>query len=252
MFVSIVLLVVFTSAPILSANSIDAEADKILLSMSTFLDGLPAFVVAAEIDSEIVDLQGQKIQLSSTADIAIQRPDKLHIHRQGAYANAELLFDGETLTLHEMDRHIYKRMPITGTTDVAIRTLEDKTGIDAPGADLLLKNVYANLTEGTSTGAYLGTAWVQGIECHHLAFRADQVDWQLWVQTGKTPLPMKYVITTKWVTGAPQYSVRFRNWNLKPILWNERFTFKAPEGAKELEELPVNEVGEIVGGGLHE
>ncbi len=38
---------------------------------------------------------------------------------------------------------------------------------------------------------------MNGIECHHLAFRAEKVDWQVWVQAGDTPLPMKYLIISK-------------------------------------------------------
>ena len=64
-----------------------------------------------------------------------------------------------------------------------------------------------------------------------------KVDWQLWVRTGGEPLPMKYVITSKWVTGAPQYSARFRDWNTKPEIGADRFVFTPPEGVKKLDQL---------------
>jgi hypothetical protein len=57
---------------------------------------------------------------------------------------------------------------------------------------------------------------------------------------------MKYVITSKWVTGAPQYTARFRNWNTKPGIDASLFEFTAPKGAKKLESIPVNEAGQIV------
>ena len=62
----------------------------------------------------------------------------------------------------------------------------------------------------------------------------------LWTSGGK-----KYVITTKWVTGAPQYSVRFREWNTAPQFKAGTFDFTAPEGAKRIESIGVNEVGEV-------
>ncbi len=239
----------FLAAPAMSEQGIDPEADKILKSMSTYLGSLPAFTMAADIDNEIVDLEGQKLQLSSAAAITMQRPGKLHIHRQGAYADVEILFDGDALTLYGKGKNVYMQLKSPGDIDHAIRTVESETGLDAPGADLLLENAYANLTEGVTSGAHLGTAYVHGIECHYLTFRAPKVDWQLWVQTGKTPLPMKYIITTKWVTGAPQYSVRFRDWNVKPKITANQFTFMAPAGAKKIDEIPVNAVGELVEGG---
>jgi hypothetical protein len=91
----------------------------------------------------------------------------------------------------------------------------------------------------------MGTAYVHGVECHHLAFRAARVDWQLWVQAGENPLPMKYVITTKWMTGAPQYAVRFRDWDTKPQIPAGRFEFTPAAEAKRLESIPVNEMGEL-------
>ena len=57
---------------------------------------------------------------------------------------------------------------------------------------------------------------------------------------------MKYVITTKWMTGAPQYSVRFRDWNLSPKIDPGQFDFKPPEGSKKLEDILVDNMGELV------
>ena len=99
------------------------------------------------------------------------------------------------------------------------------------------------------SGAYLGWSYVNGIQCHHLAFRAAQLDWQIWVQTGDVPLPMKYVITSKWVTASPQYTARFRNWNTSPKLAAGHFEFTAPKGAKRLESMPVDDAGQLRIGG---
>jgi len=66
------------------------------------------------------------------------------------------------------------------------------------------------------------------------------------VKTGDAPLPMKYVITRKWHTAAPQYEIRFRDWNTNPQINDEQFTFSAPGGATRLETIPVNEMGEFI------
>ena len=101
------------------------------------------------------------------------------------------------------------------------------------------------LTEDATKGVYVGTGPVGGIECDHLAFRNPRVDWQIWVQKGEQPLPLKYVITTKWITGAPQYSLRLSDWNVAPQIDQAQFTFTAPEGAKKLEEISADEIGEL-------
>ena len=74
------------------------------------------------------------------------------------------------------------------------------------------------------------------MSCDHLAFRTDAVDWQIWVRKGDQPLPLKYVITTKWVTGAPQYALRLSNWNVAPEVDAKLFSFAPPADAKKLEQ----------------
>ena len=78
-----------------------------------------------------------------------------------------------------------------GTIDDALDTLHVEIGLDAPGADLFYADPYISLSSGVVSSAYLGTDYVNGVECHHLAFREAKTDWQLWVQVGDAPLPMK-------------------------------------------------------------
>ena len=239
----------FSALPVISADSINTEADKILKSMTTYLGSLPSLRVRADIDNEFINLTGQKLQLSSSAEITISRPSKLYVSRQGPFADAQLIFNGKVITLYAKDHSIYAQIDHPGTIDDAIETIEDELGLDAPAADLFFTDPYPGLISDVMSGAYHGTAYVEGIECHHLAFRQDKVDWQLWIQVGDKPLPMKYVITTKWLTGAPQYTVRFRDWNLNPQIDTSQFEFRVPTGAQKIEKIAVNEMGEFTSEG---
>ena len=234
------------SGTALATDGIDPDADKILRSMSSYVASLPALAVKADVDNEIVDLNGQKLQLSSAVAILIKRPGSLFISRLGAFADVELIFDGNTLTLNGKNKKVYLQKENPGNIDDAIQTIETIIGLDAPGADLFYSDPYPGLTSGAVSGSYLGTSYVNGVECHYLAFRAAKVDWQIWVQTGDKPLPMKYIITSKWITGSPQYSIRFREWDTAPSFKANQFSFTAPEGARKLDSIPVNEVGELM------
>jgi hypothetical protein len=235
----------FLAVPAISADTIDPEADKVLKSMSDYLGGTKAFSMNADADFEIVGLNGQIFQLSSLVTIVMERPAKFHISRKGMIADAEFIFDGETLTLQGKKLNVYAQIQVSGTIDDAIRAYEFETGLPAPGADLLFADPYAILSSGVKSGEYVGIAYVNGVECHYLAFRDAKVDWQLWVKTGDEPLPMKYVITNKWVTGAPQYQIRLRDWNTSPKMTGKQFAFSAPKGATKLETMPVNEMGDF-------
>jgi len=238
-----------TSGSAMCEDRMDPEADKILRSMSTYLGGLPAFDVKADVDSEIIDLEGQKLQLSSSAEMLVERPGKLHIMRRGMLADVEMIFDGKTLTIHGKGRNAYFQQERPGSIDDALDGMRMEIDMDMPGADFMYADPYSAFASGVTSSTYLGTVFVNGEECHHLAFRKAKVDWQLWVKAGDEPLPMKYVITTKWVAGAPQYSIRFRDWDTKPKIDADQFKFSAPKGAKKLETITIDTVGEPVMGG---
>jgi len=234
------------SGTVAAAGQVDPEADKILKSMSTYMGGLTAFSVNIEVDNEIVDLTGRKLQFSASTSLVAQRPENLYVHRRGPVADVELIFDGKMLTVNGKGLNVYAQMETLGSNEDAVRQVRIETGLDVPAGDLLFTDSYTGLMEGVVSGDYIGTGFVNGVECQHLAFRQAKVDWQLWIQSGDTPLPMKYIITSKWVTGAPQYSARFHDWNTKPEIGSDRFVFSPPEGAKKLDEIPIDELGELM------
>lgn len=242
---ALVLVASLPAGPAMAAAGINPDADEILKSMSTFLSGTKAFSVSVDIGNEVVTKEGEKLQFNSSATLVARRPSHLYATRQGRFADVEMFYDGKTVTLYGKSLNAYLQKDVAGTMDDAIAAIESGVGIALPGTDLLLANPYAVLSEGITSSGYHGTDSVDGVPCHHLSFREDEVDWQLWVKTGDEPLPMKYVITTKWTTGAPQYSVQFGNWNLEPVIPGDRFTFVAPKGAQKLDSLPVDEAGEI-------
>lgn len=230
------------------AQNIDPDADKILKSMTNYLADLKAFTAEYDVDNEVVDRAGQKLQYSASGTITVQRPGKLHITRRGAFVDGELTFDGKTISLYGKDANIYAQIESPGPTiDEAIEEVRVATGIDAAGADLILGDAYTSLVTEAEKGVHVGIGYVGGVECDHLAFRDPSVDWQIWIQKGERPLPMKYVITTKWVTGAPQYMIRFRNWNVDPQLESKMFEFSPVAGAKKIEQVQADEIGELTG-----
>jgi hypothetical protein len=214
--------------------------------MTSYLADLKTFTADYDVDNEVVDRAGQKLQYSASGAIAVERPGKLHITRRGAFVDGELIFDGKTISLYGKDANIYAQISSPGPTiEEAIEEVRVATGIDAAGADLILADAYTSLTADVERGVDVGIGYVGGVECDHLAFRGPSVDWQIWIQTGEKPLPMKYVITTKWVTGAPQYTIRFQNWNVDPQLETKTFEFSPAAGAKKIEQVQADEIGEL-------
>ena len=243
---NLILIIIVTIGITSPALAQDPDADKILKSMSSYLGELPALIANADVDTEVLDLSGQKLQFSSSVTISAKRPAKLHVSRKGAIADIEIILNDKTLTLYGKGLNIYNQIESPGSIDDALDKLRDEIGLHAPGADLFYADPYVGLSSGVMNSTYLGTDYVNGVECHNLAFREAKTDWQLWVMVGDKPLPMKYVITTKWLAGAPQHSVRFRDWNTKPQIGASQFEFSVPDGALKIEAMHVNELGELI------
>jgi len=223
---------------------VEPQADELIKSMSKYLAGLPAFEAQYDVDTDYLLQTGEKLQFSASGTIAVNRPDGLHADRRGGFADLDMYFDGSAVTVFGHVRNAYAKVDAKGTIDDALKALRSATGNDFPGGDLLSTDSYRALMNDVESGAYWGTTYVNGIECHYAAFRAKDVDWQIWIQTGAQPLPLKLVITSKWMAGSPQFSLRLRNWNVssKPDVASFRFT--PPAGAKNLGELTPDMIGD--------
>lgn len=234
------------AASALAADKMNPDADEILHAMSNYLDGIRSFTFDADISDEIITDAGQKLQFNSVSSAAFDRKVGFKLTRKGRFADATLSYDGSQLTLYGANLNAYMQKAFVGASDDALREFERSSGLALPGTDLLLHNPYAILTDNATSSGYYGRSYVGGVECHHLGFRTPKVDFQVWVDAGEYPLPRKYVITTKWLTGAPQYSVQLRNWNTRAEISAEQFKIAIPKGAVKLETLPVDSAGEIM------
>jgi len=229
----------------LAQPAIDPDAKGVLAAMSTYLGGLKNFSVDYAAVDEVVTQDGQKLQFLHSGKIVAQRPNRLYANRRGATGTAEMFLDGKGLTLYAKKANAYLQLD-AATMEGAIAALH-KFGFEAPGADLLAAKPLDSSTADMTSGVHVGMTVVDGVEVHQLAFRGADVDWQLWVKAGSKPLPVRYVITTKAMGGAPQYTLELRNWNVAPKIGATQFTFAPPPGAKKLDpaSVTVNAVGDM-------
>ncbi len=203
---------------------------------------------------EIVTKDDQKLALASSGSITLNRPDKMRYTRAGGFADTEATFDGKTLTLFGKTENLYTQVEIPGTFDHLVDELRDTYGRPLPAADLLKSNAYDLLMEGVIDAKDLGSGVIGGVECDFLAFRTEEVDWQIWIAQGDRPYPCKYVITSKRIASGPQYTIQIRNWKTGDEVAAVDFGFDNPTNAKkislkELKEMVSNMPANFVTGG---
>ena len=87
-----------TAQPV--ANAVNAASIQALKDMGAHLQSLKRFHVSTELTGERVLADGQKLQHAATADIDVQRPNKLRARMSSARSEREIFFDGKTAALY--------------------------------------------------------------------------------------------------------------------------------------------------------
>jgi len=222
------------------ASAQSGDAEKLLKAMADYVASQKALAVTYDSDIEVITSSLQKIQFTSSGQVQLSRPDKLRATRTGGYRDIEIVYDGKMLTVNNKDAKDYAQIEAPGTAEELIDVLREKHGVVAPGADLLLTNVFNVMMLDVIESAVIGKGVIDGVECDHLAFRNMETDWQIWIESGARPIPRKYVITSKGVGEAPQYTLRIKDW--KTEVAADAFAFKADPSAKKI---AINELGDI-------
>jgi hypothetical protein len=221
------------------------DANEILKAMSQFLANQKNISASFDSDIEVITPQVQKIQFASSGHFEMSRPDQILASRTGGYSDMKIVFDGKTATLYGKNINGYVQIDAPGSVDQLTDRLRNQFGMEIPGADLLSSHAYEVLMSDVISGAHIGRGVVDGVECQHLAFRGRDTDWQIWIQLGDRPLPRKYVITSKAVAGAPEYTVVIRNWKTDVQPSADAFVFTPPAGARKLDFKALSRLDEI-------
>jgi hypothetical protein len=213
---------------------IQSEARDLLKAMSDFMSSHPKLSFSYQSTIETVSDDMQKLQFVSSGNVTLNRPDKIRVTRTGGLIDSELVFDGSMLSILGKNINAYAQIEEKGTLDDVSDRLGE-AGLEPPGADLLATDSFDALMNGVTDAKRISTAYVQGIECEFIAFRKDDVDFQLWIAKGGRPVPMRYVITSKLLSQAPQYTIETRDWKFGDEVAAADFSFTPPGSAKKVD-----------------
>ena len=210
------------------------RADKWLRAMGDYLKARKHLSFHAEITVDEVLPSGQKIQLGGAADAALRRPDRLYSEFRGDADAKRFWYDGKRVTLLDGRHHVYAQVDAPGKVDAALDQIMERAGFAPPLADLLFSDPYKTLSSNVVYGFYVGLHEVGGRRAHHLAFVEKYIDWQVWIQDGTRPVPVKVVITYKTMPGSPQFTALLSEWDFTTELAEIVFQPDVPETASRI------------------
>jgi hypothetical protein len=218
-------------SPVASAQT-EAEIDAIALARTSLghLESAGSIAVDVEVAEEAMLSNGLKIRAYRAGNLAMQRTPGNHgfvFTRRGAMVDQTMSFDGSHLYMTANKAKAMAKIDAEGTVDDVMDSMV-AAGAYLPGRDLLYTDAADGLLEDVMESHYEGIVPLGGKSCHYTVFRGPDVDWHLWVDQ-ETELPCKYMITSKWTAGAPEFELTFSNWVLDEEMSREQFVLTAPD-----------------------
>jgi len=226
----------------------DPAALAELEQMGAYLRTLKAFQLKADVVTEAVRTDGQKVQIIRAVDLVAKPPTRLFAEVKNDRQRRLFFYDGKQFTLFAPRSSFYATVAAPPTIEKLADELEDKYDLELPLVDLFRWGTPEGDVRAISSAIDLGPSAINGVTCEQYAFRQEGIDWQLWVQRGDQPLPCRVVITTLTDDARPQHTATY-SWNLAPSYDDATFAFRAPSDAKKIPLAEVQVVASAANGG---
>lgn len=212
----------------------DQDAADLLKRSLTFLGGLQKFNVSTQQTYEDLLDDQLRIDLETSANLTISRPDKVRIERYGLESHQLFFFDGKDFTLHNPYDKVYATEKLKGNIEDMFHTVRDTFGISASAADLIYINAYPLMIHNVSSAAVIGKEMIGDIMCDHLVFVRPSVTYQIWISENEPYLPHKYVVTDTSTSHLLSLSILMTEWDLEPKITESMFKFEPNEDTHQI------------------
>ena len=216
-----------------TANSaVDPDAVAALYKMGDYLRTLTSFEVRSDTTTDAVLSNDQKVQLGGTVDYKVRRPNAFAITVDSDRKQRNFFYDGKTFTIYAPRMGFFTTLPAPSTISELFKTVYNKYNVQLPLEDLFHWG-QPDDQHNLKSGGIVGYAKLNGVDTDQYAFREGDIDWQIWIQRGSQPLPLKVVIVKTSDSTMPQYSSTL-HWNTNISFPDTTFAFKPPPNSKPI------------------
>ena len=221
--------------PIANEGVIEDGAIEALKEMSEFLRTANTLAIKSVGSMDAVTANGQRIQLDGTTTYKVRRPGFV-IDYESDIKSRRFIYDGKTFTVYSPKLGFYATAPAPPTNREVLDTIYNKFGISLPLEDLFRwgEGSHEARLHALQSAYEVGTATIDGVETDHYAFREDDVDWEVWIQSGPQPFPRKLVIVDRTDPSRPTFITRL-SWTMNPTFTDADFTFVPDANAKKIQ-----------------
>lgn len=222
------------------APRIDPESMSDLVESLEFLSKAGKFSFTSETEYDAFQGNGQKIEFGSVHKITVERPDKVYAEVEERDGTKKVfIFDGKDIYFSDFERNVYASVHRPGDINQAIDYFTEDLQMPLPLGQLISTDVAEMIKKEVYAGGFVEESTINGVPCEHLAFRTQDIDFQVWVTSEGDPLQMRLVIDYKDSPGSPQFRATFKDWNFKPDISDSLFVFKPGDGMQKIAFAPL-------------
>ena len=204
-----------------------ARGKQVVQRMSDALAAAPAFTVTTHEVREAVKSGGAPVHFTLDHHVTVRRPDRFYVQTTGDRRN-DVWYDGAGLTIAGHQDKVFAQSRMPETIDRTIDALQERFGFYVPGADIFYSNPAHALLTDTTTGGWVGRETIDGKACDHVAFQDRGVNWELWVASDGSPLPVRSKAEFPYQKRIRKFEIAFSDWNLSPTIAADRFKPNVP------------------------
>jgi hypothetical protein len=225
-----------------TAIRIEPAALHLLHAAGDYLKAQKSFSFNADIRYDDVQPSGLKYQLHAVSTYEITRPGDLFVSYTGDRRSADFYSDGKTFVFYDRVANVYGTAAATNDNDTTLNGIFAKFDFTVPLDDMVSNDPVKALASNLQSGYDLGPSSIGGVATHHLLFTQADINWQIWIDDGSTPLIREISITYKKLPGQPEYTATLRDWKFAPIDAST-FSFTPPKDAMHVDFVAVSNNG---------
>lgn len=221
-------------------DAIEPAAIEALQAMGAHLAGLQTFGVSSQTEMEVVLDSDQKLLIGGTVQYQVQRPDHLRIDLKTDVVERQLYYDGKTVSYVSPSDGHYAQIDDAPTTIKEMLDYTTRTyAIDFPAADLFQWGTEDELIDLITEAFRVGPALVDGVETEHWAYRTAAQDWEVWLRSDGTSLPVRISVVNREDEALPRFVATYV-WDEQATPAADVFTYQPAEGATRIEFLETD------------
>ncbi|WP_239651345.1 DUF2092 domain-containing protein [Neosynechococcus sphagnicola] len=223
------------STPASSQPALEPKALAILKATSDRLAAAQTMTFTAVSTYESPSRIGPPLVYTTTSDVTLQRPDKLKVISPGDGPPSQFYYDGKTITAFAPNENLVAIKQAPPTIDAALQAAYEDGAVYFPFTDVLVANLYKDITDGLKSAFYVGQSKViGGTTTDIIAIANDKVFAQVWIGT-TDKLPRMIRAVYKDDPSRLRHQVAFSNWKLDVPIAANAFTSPHTTTAKKIE-----------------